>query len=429
MEKRHRSGCAKLVFRGLIFLALALIYFLPDGLRHLVTLFLLLVAALVFLTRKALTVTRLRLAWKRLIYSIRWRFILLFAVSLVMAAVTTFLLLLLANFVSYMEPFKNIFRALIDSGLDLPVVVLVGFICFIIYYVLFTSRVSGYLDEISRTLRTIASGDLDVYVPRRGADELGELAENVNNMTARLRAAAAEEKKLEEAKNQLIAGVSHDLRTPLTSIIGYLELVVQQKYANETEMRQYANIAHQKALRLQLLISDLFEYTRLNYGGQRSDWQIISINDLLQQLVEEWTWQFEQAQMELRLSLPGTKVEVQADGNLLARVFENLLANGIRYGQPGRFLDVELRMEADHAVVRVISYGELIPEKDWERVFVSFYRVDESRSQQRGGSGLGLAIAKQIVDLHRGQIRVQSTEAEGTVFTVELPPVIDLRKS
>lgn len=421
MKKQQSSGCAKSVVRGLIIIGIALIYFLPDGLRHMVTLLLLLVAAVVFLARKAMTVTRLRLAWKRFVYSIRWRFILLFIVSLVMAAVTTFLLLLLANLISSIDPFRDIFLALIYSGLGLPVIVLVGFICFIVFYVLLTSRVSGYLGEISQTLRTIAGGDFDVYVPQRGEDELGELAENVNNMAARLRAAAAEEKKLEEAKNQLIAGVSHDLRTPLTSIIGYLELVVQQKYTSEQEMRQYANIAHQKSLRLQLLINDLFEYTRLNYGGQRNDWQLIGLNDLLQQLVEEWTWQFEQAEMELRLSLPSTKVEVKADGNLLARVFENLLANGIRYGQQGRYLDMELRLEAGAAVVRVISYGELIPRADWEQVFVSFYRVDESRSQRGGGSGLGLAIAKQIVDLHQGHISVRSTEAEGTVFTVELP--------
>lgn len=421
MKKQQSSGCAKSVVRGLIIIGIALIYFLPDGLRHMVTLLLLLVVAVVFLARKAMTVTRLRLAWKRFVYSIRWRFILLFIVSLVMAAVTTFLLLLLANLISSIDPFGDIFLALIYSGLGLPVIVLVGFICFIVFYVLLTSRVSGYLGEISQTLRTIAGGNFDVYVPQRGEDELGELAENVNNMAARLRAAAAEEKKLEEAKNQLIAGVSHDLRTPLTSIIGYLELVVQQKYTSEQEMRQYANIAHQKSLRLQLLINDLFEYTRLNYGGQRNDWQLIGLNDLLQQLVEEWTWQFEQAEMELRLSLPSTKVEVKADGNLLARVFENLLANGIRYGQQGRYLDMELRLEAGVAVVRVISYGELIPRADWEQVFVSFYRVDESRSQRGGGSGLGLAIAKQIVDLHQGHISVRSTEAEGTVFTVELP--------
>lgn len=424
MDGHQKPGCAKLVARGLIMLGVFLAYFLPDGVRHSVMMLMLVGVTAVLVIRRVAAIGSLRLAWKRLVYSIRWRFILLFFLSLVLAAIATFLLLGLASLLSSTEPFRSILRALSHSSLEIPTIIFAGFVCFVVSYVFLTSRVSRYLDEISLALRTIAGGDLDVHVPQRGADELGELAGNVNNMVARLRAAVEEERKLEKAKNQLIAGVSHDLRTPLTSIIGYLELVVQQKYKSEVEMRQYAGIAHQKALRLQLLINELFEYARLNYGGQENEWSVISLNDLLRQLVEEWTWQFEQAQMVIRLKLPDNKIQVRADGNLLVRVFENLLANGIRYGQQGRYLDLVLSIEADLAVVRVISYGELIPPEDWERVFVSFYRVDESRSERGGGSGLGLAIAKQIVQLHAGTIGVRSTEAEGTVFTVRLPQAL-----
>ncbi len=421
MDRRLKPGCAKQVARGLIILGVFLAYFLPDGVRHSVMILTLIAVAAMLAIRRIAAIGGVRLAWKRFVYSIRWRFILLFFLSLVLAAIATLLLLGLAGLLSSVEPFYSILRALSHSGLAVPAIILAGLLCFVGFYVLLTSRVSRYLDEISLALRTIARGDLDVYVAKRGEDELGELAENVNNMALRLRAVVAEEKKLEEAKNELIAGVSHDLRTPLTSIIGYLELVVQQKYASEAEMRQYANIAHQKALRLQSLINELFEYTRLNHGGQINEWTVISLNDLLQQLVEEWTWQFEQAQMTIRLQLPADNVPVLADGNLLVRVFENLLANGIRYGQQGRYLDLALSVESDQAAVRVASYGELIPRDDWERVFVSFYRVDESRSVRGGGSGLGLAIAKQIVQLHNGSIEVRSTEIDGTVFTVELP--------
>lgn len=424
MGSGQKPGCAKLVTRGLIVLGVFLAYFLPDGVRHSVMILMLIGVTAVLVTRRVAAIESLRLVWKRIVYSIRWRFILLFFLSLILAAIATFLLLGLASLLRSTEPFRSILRALAYSSLDLPAIILAGLICFMIFYVLLTSRVSRYLDEISLALRTIARGDFDVHVPKRGADELGELAGNVNNMVARLRAAVEEERKLEEAKNQLIAGVSHDLRTPLTSIIGYLELVVQQKYKSEIEMRQYASIAHQKSLRLQLLINELFEYTRLNYGGQVNEWSVISLNDLLQQLVEEWAWPFEQAQMAIRLKLLANRIQVRADGNLLVRVFENLLANGIRYGQQGGYLDLVLSTEADLAVVRVISYGELIPLDDWERVFVSFYRVDESRSERGGGSGLGLAIAKQIVQLHAGTIDVRSTEAEGTVFTVKLPQAL-----
>lgn len=421
MDRRLKPGCAKQVARGLTILGVFLAYFLPDGVRHSVMILTLIAVAAMLAIRRIAAIGGVRLAWKRFVYSIRWRFILLFFLSLVLAAIATLLLLGLAGLLSSVEPFYSILRALSYSGLAVPAIILAGLLCFVGFYVLLTSRVSRYLDEISLALRTIARGDLDVYVAKRGEDELGELAENVNNMALRLRAVVAEEKKLEEAKNELIAGVSHDLRTPLTSIIGYLELVVQQKYASEAEMRQYANIAHQKALRLQSLINELFEYTRLNHGGQINEWTVISLNDLLQQLVEEWTWQFEQAQMTIRLQLPADNVPVLADGNLLVRVFENLLANGIRYGQQGRYLDLALSVESDQAAVRVASYGELIPRDDWERVFVSFYRVDESRSVRGGGSGLGLAIAKQIVQLHNGSIEVRSTEIDGTVFTVKLP--------
>lgn len=421
MDEHNKPGCTHRLSRVLTLGGLLLLFFLPDSVRYRVMLLLLAVWAGLFLLRHMAATWDIARSLKRLLYSIRWRFVVLIIVSLVLAVVTTGILLLLAGFLMSVGILDQILSYLNDRGLAFPIILLTAFLLFVIYYILLTNRVSAYLAEISLALRAIAQGDLQIYVPKRSADELGELADNVNSMVVRLRASQAEERRLEEAKNQLIAGVSHDLRTPLTSVLGYLDLVVKGKYDSEAELQRYATIAHQKALRLEKLIDALFEYTRLSYGGLTLDCSTLSLNDLLAQLVDEWTLQLQEANMMARLQLPPEPVLLEADGDLLVRVFENLFSNGIRYGQAGRYLDVCLTTEAEQAVVQVTSYGNVIPPDQIPHVFTSFYRADASRSEQGGGSGLGLAIAQQIVNLHQGSIAVVGSSEEGTTFAVRLP--------
>ncbi|MEG3068318.1 MAG: HAMP domain-containing sensor histidine kinase [Syntrophaceticus schinkii] len=143
-------------------------------------------------------------------------------------------------------------------------------------------------------------------------------------------------------KNELITSVSHDLRTPLTSILGYLDRSTVTSTKDEVELRYYVNIAYHKSQRLKKMIDDLFEFTRMSYVGMKSKPELIDLGELLGQLAEESVPLFREADMEYRLSVPREKITVLADGDLLARVFDNLVSNGIRYGKTGKYVDLEL---------------------------------------------------------------------------------------
>src|SRR5690606_8323831 len=152
-------------------------------------------------------------------------------------------------------------------------------------------------------------GDLDINIPIKSNDELGFLAQNINNMAAKLKKSIEDERNAERTKNELITSVSHDLRTPLTSIMGYLELITSDRYDNEIRMRHYADIAYQKSKRLKRMIDDLFELTTLDHGKIELNKARIDLGQLLEQLTEEFVPILYEANMEYRLFLPNYKIE------------------------------------------------------------------------------------------------------------------------
>jgi signal transduction histidine kinase len=239
-------------------------------------------------------------------------------------------------------------------------------------------------------------------------------------MAVQLKKSMEEERLAVQAKNELITNVSHDLRTPLTSIIGYLRLIEDDRYKDEVELRYYTNIAYEKSRRLERMVNDLFEYTKISYGEnvlKRSD---INLNELIGQLAADFSLLLAEADMEIRLSFQQEKVIIVADGDMLMRALENLLSNAIKYGKHGRHIDVDVQLASDSVHIRIINYGQSIPSSDLTQIFDRFYRVEKSRSEETGGSGIGLAIVKSIIELHQGSITVSSTERQ-TVFEVTLP--------
>jgi signal transduction histidine kinase len=356
---------------------------------------------------------------QRVIRSIRWRFILLFALSAGLAVVGVLITLPIMHQLHRSRLLRGLLEWLYEVA-GLPLIVGYGFALFVLCFFLLTSRTTVYLEEISQVVSRIARGDWSVQVQERFHDELGDLAENINSLSRQLRLAREEEQRAEAAKNELITSVSHDLRTPMTSILGYLDLIVESEPDDSAQWQHYASIARQKAQRLQRLVDGLFEYTRLAYGGLEVQLQDISLSGLLRQLAEEFVPILQRANMQQELQLPEENVWVQADGDLLVRVFENLYSNAIRYGQSAGRMRVVLTTADRVAEVRVENYESPIPEQDLPHVFERLYRVDKSRSEQAGGAGLGLAIAKQIVELHHGQIAVESNQ-QVTAFIVTLP--------
>lgn len=249
--------------------------------------------------------------------------------------------------------------------------------------------------------------------------EFKQLSECLLMMIEKSDEAITEVRRVEQLKNELITSVAHDLRSPLTSVIGYLDLINDDRYRDEVELRYYVQIIHDKAAHLHTLINDMFEYTYMQNQHIMLANEAIDMEEMLNQLIVQSRVQIEEAGMECRFSTETTDPKINGDGAKLARVFENLIQNAIRYGQNGKYIDIHLSDSNNMVEINMINYGPPIPTRDLPHIFDRFYRVEKSRSLYTGGSGLGLAIAKSIVEQHRGQIDVKSTTGS-TIFTVKL---------
>ncbi|MCC0784027.1 GHKL domain-containing protein [Clostridioides sp. ES-S-0108-01] len=261
--------------------------------------------------------------------------------------------------------------------------------------------------------------DLDVLKDKE-IDNIDELARKINSIINQLRNITIEERQAQQTKTDLITNVSHDLRTPLTSIMGYLGLIEEGKYKDEVQMMYYVNIAYEKSKSLNVLINDLFELTKMQNNTIRLNKIEVNLVELLSQIVSQFEIYFKQEFMVSRVNFSEEKLIVKADPNKLVRAFENLITNAVKYGKDGHYVDIVTEKKEDMAVVKVINYGEPIPVLDLPNIFDRFYRVEKSRNRNVGGSGLGLAITKNIVNLHNGEITVSSDKYQ-TVFEVQLP--------
>lgn len=216
--------------------------------------------------------------------------------------------------------------------------------------------------------------------------------------------------------------LAHDLRTPLTSVLGYLDLVLKDGELTAEQVKHYTTIAYTKSQRLEKLIDELFEITRMNYGMLTVEQRPLDLSELLVQLNEELYPLLENNGLTARMEVT-PQLKITGDGELLARVFENLLTNAVRYGKDGRYVDVRCYPEGETIVVQVMNYGDMIPAEDLPFLFDMFYTGDRARTHQEGSTGLGLFIAKNIVEQHQGTISVQSDTIR-TLFEVRLPGVI-----
>ncbi len=294
---------------------------------------------------------------------------------------------------------------------------------FILYFLLFTRKFAAYLAEIAAGIRRFASGQQGARIAVRQSNELTQIAESFNAMAEELEEIENEERKNEGAKNDLITSIAHDLRTPLTSVVGYLELVTE-KDVDEGTRRHYISVAYRKAKRLQCLTDDLFNY--IKYGSAELTMTTAPIDavKMMEQLTEEAYPTIAESHLELLVEKKIDRAIVEADGTLLARAFSNLLGNAIKYGRDGKrlFLRMEPGGMPQTVCFHIVNFGEVIPAKDLEHIFERFYRVDAARTEGQGGTGLGLAIAKNIIERHKGTISVKS-DLNGTEFIVELPLV------
>ena len=291
-----------------------------------------------------------------------------------------------------------------------PIGILIGIILTIIYIVIFIKELI-YLDKIIIGSKAATEGKLNCNIEEKGRGHLRELAHDINNIRDGLRKSIESEMKSENMKTELITNVSHDLKTPLTSIINYIDLLKRENIESETA-KDYINILDKKSQRLKVLIDDLFEASKATSGAMELNITKIDIVQLLKQSLGENDERFKNSNLSVKLDIPDTKIFINGDGQRLYRVFENLISNIVKYSLSNTRLYIQMYVDDENKVViimRNISAYEL----DFcaNEITNRFKRGDSSRSTE--GAGLGLAIAKSIVELHGGKFNI---EVDGDLF-------------
>ncbi|MEK5250388.1 HAMP domain-containing sensor histidine kinase [Bacillus sp. FSL R9-9530] len=355
--------------------------------------------------------------------SFRSKMIMLFALSMILAGGVTYLIyeglrLYYKLAVRYEDPLAQ-FRSMVRQIGDINFFLIVFIPLSIMFFFFLTRPYLKYFDEISNGIHHLANGDFSNQVRVSSNDEFGYIAREINVASEKLKEAVERGDFAESSKDQLIVNLAHDLRTPLTSVLGYLDLILKDENLTKEQIKHFSTIAFTKSERLEILIDELFEITRMNYGMLQIEKRSIDISELLIQLDEELYPLLEKKGLEARLNMD-SHLPINGDGKLLARVFENLLTNAIRYGYDGKFVDVNGYIESEEIVVQIINYGDSIPEEDLPYLFDMFYTGDKARSEQQGGTGLGLFIAKNIIEQHEGTISAESNVIR-TIFEVRLP--------
>ena len=279
------------------------------------------------------------------------------------------------------------------------ILLLMGILVFVLCFYYLIHDYMKYIRIIANGIKDIAQGNFDTEIPVRSLDEFGEMASYLNQMQENIKGIMERERVAEHTKNDLISSVAHDLRTPLTSIIGYLGWVREQPDLDERTRQKYLDIAYRKAQHLEQLTNELFGFVKLEHREMSMHVGILDIRQLLEQLLDECYPSFEKYGLENEFICQEEIIMMEGDGNLLARLFENLLNNAVKYGKDGKLIRVELEKKIESAVIKVINYGYVIPEQEIGKLFRKFYRIEHSRSQDTGGTGLGLAIVEQIVQL------------------------------
>lgn len=226
-------------------------------------------------------------------------------------------------------------------------------------------------------------------------------------------------REAEQRKNDLVVYLAHDLKTPLTSVIGYLTLLRDEPDLSPAMRARYTGVALEKAERLEDLINDFFDITRFSLTHLELERQPVDLKRMLEQLCSEFEPVFARSELKYRLDLP-ENFRVVCDPDKMARVFDNLLNNACHYAYPASLIRVEGRLAQGQAVLTFTNAGATIPPEKLSRMFERFFRLDPSRGTRTGNAGLGLAIAKEIVEAHGGVIAADSRE-EQVIFTVSLP--------
>lgn len=287
-------------------------------------------------------------------------------------------------------------------------------VLFIIY--IHWKKTVGFIEDIAvASIALVQPEDEDIRLP----EELREIEDRMNQIKRTALRNERDAREAEQRKNDLVVNLAHDIRTPLSSVIGYLSLLNEAHDMPFEQRKKYTEITLEKAFRLEHLIEELFEITRYNLSSIILNKGKINLTFMLQQIADEFYPMLAPQNKKAAVHAPENLI-AWGDADKLSRVFNNILKNAIAYSYEGSVIDIKAYEQEKSTIIEFSNYGDPIPPQKLETIFERFFRLDTSRSSQTGGAGLGLAIAKEIVDAHGGTITAQCN-GEKTTFSVTLP--------
>ena len=312
------------------------------------------------------------------------------------------------------DPVYNLLKVLQNLS---PIIVVLSFIVGVfILAVTSIQRALRYLNHMVYSAKRLTHPDEEpILLP----DELSDIQNELNLAREQALRNIAVANEAVQRKNDLIMYLAHDLKTPLASVIGYLNLLRDEKEISEDLREKYLSISLEKAERLEDLINEFFEISRFNLSHITLQYSRINLTRLLEQLIYEFQPMLKEKNLHCHLNIADDTM-LRCDADKIQRVFDNLLRNAVLYSFENGDIMITVTQQNNYLLLQFVNFGDTIPQENLERIFEQFYRLDAARSTKSGGAGLGLAIAKQIVELHGGTITAKSRE-ERIEFEVLLP--------
>lgn len=285
-----------------------------------------------------------------------------------------------------------------------------------------------FLIRVLQNMQAVIQATENIYLENDALinlpPDLSELETQLNQIKINMEHKERAAREAEQRKNDLIVYLAHDLKTPLTSVIGYLSLLQDEKNISEELREKYTGIALNKSERLEDLINEFFEITRFNLSKLTLEASHVNLTRMIAQIAYEFRPMFKEKNLEYEIELEEDMC-ADCDVDKLERVFDNLLKNAFHYSYEGTIIKIKGNQQKDRLHFEFLNTGKTIPEEKLNRLFEQFFRLDSARTSGSGGAGLGLAIAKEIVELHQGTLSVWSKD-EKICFTLEIPKVIKM---
>lgn len=298
-------------------------------------------------------------------------------------------------------------------------IIFLSIIIIFIYSIWTTRKIKKPLEEIDKSLMDIVNGDYNTRLDLYGEVEFEIVRDTINFLIDKLKASEEENKKLTESKNRMMLDLSHDIKTPITTIQGFSAALSGGLIESDEKRENYYKTIYDKSKRVAELVDDLFYFAQLQENKYVLKLEKVDLSEFLRQIILEFIEELDNKGIDLEVNIPEESIFYSIDSKLFKRVIYNIIENAIKYNESGTRLRIELMKKGEGIVIEVADNGMGIPCELCDKIFEPFVRGDKSRKSD-GGTGLGLSIAKKIVESHGGSIRLIRGDIEKTIFIIEI---------